>query len=217
MPEPIIRVVLVDDHPALRVGLRIMLEQTPDIHVEAEAGASEEALAQVKALLPDVVVMDCQLPGMSGMEAAAEIRRLDLPVHVLALSAYTDDQIIQGMIQAGAVGYLLKDEAPAVVIEAVRAAARGEGRWSAAVASRLAAWAVRPPSPGPADDLTGREIEVMRLLARGWDNQRIGDELHISERTVRFHLRNIYDKIGAESRSQAVVWAVHRGLGQERP
>lgn len=214
MTQGTIGVILVDDHPALRVGLRIMLEQAPDIQVLAEAGTGDEALAQVRALLPAVVVLDCQLPGMSGMEVAGEIRRLGLPVHVLALSAYTDDQVIQSMIQAGAVGYLLKEEAPAAIVDAVRAAARGEGRWSAAVASKLAAWAARPPQAEPASDLTEREVAVVRLLARGWDNRRIGRELAISERTVRFHLRNIYDKIGADTRAEAAVWAVHRGLDE---
>ena len=212
MTADAISVVLVDDHPALRMGLRIMLEQAPDIRVVAEAGTGEEALAQIQALRPDVAVLDCQLPGMSGTEVAAEVRRLGLPVRVLALSAYTDDQVIQGMIQAGAVGYLLKEEAPAAIVDAVRAAARGEGRWSAAVASKLAAWSVHPPQAEPGGDLTEREIDVLRLLAKGWDNHRIGKELHISERTVRFHLRNIYDKIGAQTRAEAAVWAVHQGL-----
>lgn len=212
MTQATIGVILVDDHPALRVGLRIMLEQAPDIRVLAEAGMGEEALAQVRTLLPAVVVLDCQLPGMSGMEVAGEIRRLGLPVQVLALSAYTDDQVIQSMIQAGAVGYLLKEEAPAAIVDAVRAAARGEGRWSAAVASKLAAWAVHAPQAEPASALTEREIDVLRLLAKGWDNQRIGKELHISERTVRFHLRNVYDKIGAATRAEAAVWAVHQHI-----
>ena len=125
MTADAISVVLVDDHPALRMGLRIMLEQAPDIRVVAEASTGEEALAQIEALRPDVVVLDCQLPGMSGTEVAAEVRRLGLPVRVLALSAYTDDQVIQGMIQAGAVGYLLKEEAPAAIVDAVRG--RGQG------------------------------------------------------------------------------------------
>ena len=215
MTTDAISVVLVDDHPALRMGMRIMLEQAPDSQALAEASTGEEALAQIEALLPDVAVLDCQLPGMSGTDVAAEVRRLGLPVRVLALSAYTDDQVIQGMIQAGAVGYLLKEEAPAAIVDAVRAAARGEGRWSASVASKLAAWTMRPPQvelPAKSGDLTEREIDVLRLLARGWDNHRIGKELHISERTVRFHLRNIYDKIGAQTRSEAAVWAVHQGL-----
>jgi DNA-binding NarL/FixJ family response regulator len=210
MTQAAIGVILVDDHPALRAGLRIILEQAPDIRVLAEAGTGEEAFAQVRSLRPDVAVLDCQLPGMSGMEVAGEIRRLGLSTRVLALSAYTDDQVIQSMIQAGAIGYLLKEEAPAAIVDAVRAAARGEGRWSAAVASKLAAWAVHSPQAELTGDLTEREIDVLRLLAKGWDNRRIGRELAISERTVRFHLRNIYDKIGATTRAEAAVWAVHR-------
>jgi DNA-binding NarL/FixJ family response regulator len=214
-PLATIRVILVDDHPALRMGLRIVLEQAPDVQVVAEAGTGEEALALMEALQPDVAVLDCQLPGLSGAQVAAEIRRLGLPTRVLALSAYTDDAVIQGMVQAGALGYLLKEEAPAAIVDAVRAAARGEGRWSAAVASRLAAWAVRPAASEANADLTSRELEVVRLLARGWDNQRIGQELHISEHTVRFHLRNIREKIGVQTRTEAAVWAVRSGLGED--
>ncbi|MEI2688618.1 MAG: response regulator transcription factor [Anaerolineae bacterium] len=214
-PLATIRVILVNDHPALRMGLRIVLEQAPDVQVVAEAGTGEEALALMEALQPDVAVLDCQLPGLSGAQVAAEIRRLGLPTRVLALSAYTDDAVIQGMVQAGALGYLLKEEAPAAIVDAVRAAARGEGRWSAAVASRLAAWAVRPAASEANADLTSRELEVVRLLARGWDNQRIGQELHISEHTVRFHLRNIREKIGVQTRTEAAVWAVRSGLGED--
>ena len=214
-PLATIRVILVDDHPALRMGLRIVLEQAPDVQVVAEAGTGEEALALIHALQPDVAVLDCQLPGLSGAQVAAEIRRLRLSTRVLALSAYTDDAVIQGMVQAGALGYLLKEEAPAAIVDAVRAAARGEGRWSAAVASRLAAWAVRPAASEANADLTSRELEVVRLLARGWDNQRIGQELHISEHTVRFHLRNIREKIGVQTRTEAAVWAVRSGLGED--
>jgi NarL family two-component system response regulator LiaR len=213
-PLATIRVILVDDHPALRMGLRIVLEQAPDVQVVAEAGTGEEALALIHALQPDVAVLDCQLPGLSGAQVAAEIRRLRLSTRVLALSAYTDDAVIQGMVQAGALGYLLKEEAPAAIVDAVRAAARGEGRWSAAVIARLAAGAVSPAQTEAQDDLTERELDVLRLLARGWDNHQIGGALQISERTVRFHLRNIYDKIGAQTRTEAAVWAVRRGLGE---
>lgn len=213
MTEPIIRVVLVDDHPALRIGLRIMLEQAADIQVVADAGDGEEALLKIKALLPDVAVLDCQLPGMSGMEVAAEIQRLGLPVSVLALSAYDNAAHVLGMMKAGAVGYLLKEEAPAAIVAAVRSAARGEGRFSASVASLLGQMAVAPLPAETQDDLTDRERAVLQLLPRGWDNQRIGEELQISERTVRFHLRNIYDKIGVQSRTEAAVWAVRRRLG----
>jgi DNA-binding NarL/FixJ family response regulator len=215
MSNTMIRVVLVDDHPALRMGLRIVLEQAPGVQVVAEAGSGQEALALIQALRPEVAVLDCQLPDMPGSQAALELRRLGLATRVLALSAYTDDAAIRGMVEAGAVGYLLKEEAPAVIVDAVRAAARGEGRWSAAVASRLAAWAVRPAASEAKADLTSREQEVVRLLASGWDNQRIGQELRISEHTVRFHLRNIREKIGVQTRTEAAVWAVRSGLAED--
>jgi NarL family two-component system response regulator LiaR len=215
MSDAMIRVVLIDDHPALRMGLRIVLEQAPGVQVVAEAGSGQEALALIQALRPDVAVLDCQLPDMPGSQAAAELQRLGLATRVLALSAYSDDAAIRGMVEAGAVGYLLKEEAPAAIVDAVRAAARGEGRWSAAVASRLAAWAVRPAASEANADLTRRELEVVRLLARGWDNQRIAGELHISEHTVRFHLRNIREKIGVQTRTEAAVWAARRGLAED--
>lgn len=215
MSDAMIRVVLIDDHPALRMGLRIVLEQAPDVQVAAEAGSGQEALALIQALRPEVAVLDCQLPDMPGSQVAAELHRLGLATRVLALSAYSDDAAIRGMVEAGAVGYLLKEEAPAAIVEAVRAAARGEGRWSAAVASRLAAWAVRPAAGEAGTDLTSRELEVVRWLAQGWDNQRIAQELQISEHTVRFHLRNIRDKIGVQTRTEAAVWAVRRGLAED--
>ncbi|HNR84180.1 response regulator transcription factor [Ottowia sp.] len=214
MSDATIRVVLIDDHPALRMGLRIVLEQAPGVQVVAEAGSGQEALALIQTLRPDVAVLDCQLPDMPGSQAAIELRRLGLATRVLALSAYTDDAAIRGMVEAGAVGYLLKEEAPAAIVDAVRAAARGEGRWSAAVASRLAAWAVRPEASEAGADLTSRELDVLRLLARGWDNQRIAGELQISEHTVRFHLRNIREKIDVQTRTEAAVWAVQSGFGE---
>lgn len=214
MSNPTIRVILVDDHPALRVGLRIMLEQAPDVQVVAETGSGQEALALIQALRPDVAVLDYQLPDMPGSQVATELRRLGLSTRVLALSAYSDDATIQSMVASGAVGYLLKEEAATAIVEAVRAAAHGEGRWSARVASRLAAWAVRSASGKGDAALTEREKAVLRLLARGWDNRRIGRELHISEHTVRFHLRNICEKIGVQTRTEAAVWAVRNGLGE---
>jgi DNA-binding NarL/FixJ family response regulator len=165
----------------------------------------------MEELAPDVAVLDCRLPGMTGAEVASEARRRGLRARVLALSAYSDDADVQGMLEAGAAGYLLKEEAPGVILAAVRAAAEGKSWFSAEVATKVAAWA--RGEPPPTADLTEREQDVMRLLGRGWDNQRIAAELCISERTVRFHLRNIYDKIGVNSRIEAAVWAVRHGLG----
>jgi NarL family two-component system response regulator LiaR len=197
------------------MGLRIVLEQAPGVQVVAEAGSGQEALALIQALRPDVAVLDCQLPDMPGSQVAAELRRLGLATRVLALSAYTDDAAIRGMVEAGAVGYLLKEEAPAAIVDAVRAAAKGEGRWSAAVIAKLATGAGSTTQTQAQEDLTEREMDVLRLLARGWENHQIGAALQISERTVRFHLRNIYDKVGAQTRTEAAVWAVRRGLAED--
>ncbi len=199
-----IRVLLVDDHPAFRIGLRIVLEQAPDIAVVAEAGSGADALALAQSLAPDVVVLDCQLPDLTGDVVARELRARDLNCAVLALSAYTDEATVQRMVQAGAVGYLAKEEAPTAMVDAVRAAARGEGRWSAAAVSQLVAAMDVDPLAG----LTEREREVLHLLAQGGDNQRIAWSLGISQNTVRFHLRNIFSKIAVQTRTEAAVWAI---------
>jgi len=213
----VIRVLLVDDHPPLRVGLRVLLNRAPDVEVVAEAGSGQDALALIESHQPDVVVLDCQLPDMDGVGAATEVQQRGLPVKVLALSAYADDPYVQGMMAAGAVGYLLKEEAPGAIVDAVRAAARGEERFSPTVAARMAAWAREETLAPPIADLTGREREVLQWLVKGWNNQRIAKELGISERTVRFHLRNAYDKIDVNSRTEAAVWAVRQGLeGQDK-
>jgi len=207
----VIRVLLADDHPTLRVGLRVLLDQAPDIEVVGEADSGQEALAQLEALQPDVVVLDCQLPDLEGPEVAREMRRRGFEVQILALSGYDDDRYVRGMLEADAAGYLLKEEAPEVIVAAVRKAARGEGYFSPPVAAKIAGWARGETSK--LDELTERELDVLQLLARGWDNHRIAEELAISERTVRFHLRNIYDKLGLKSRTEAAVWAVRQGLG----
>lgn len=211
---PIIRVLLVDDHPALRMGLRIMLEQAADIAVVAEAGNGADALALAQSLAPDVMVLDCQLPDIAGAVVARELRTQGWDGTVLALSAYTDAAAVQAMVEAGAVGYLVKEEAPTAIVDAVRAAARGEGRWSAAVVLQLAQARVAAPDAAPIA-LTERELDVVRLLAQGWENQRIAHFLHISEHTVRFHLRNIFDKIGVQTRTEAAVWAIRNGLAED--
>lgn len=212
--HPSIRILLVDDHPALRMGLRIMLEQAADIAVVAEAGCGAEALAVASTLSPDVVVLDCQLPDIPGAAVARELRARGWGGAILALSAYTDAAAVRGMMQAGAVGYLAKEEAPTAIVEAVRAAARGEGRWSAAVVSQLASPLASSPDAAPVE-LTERELDVLRLLAQGWENQRIAQFLHISEHTVRFHLRNIFSKIEVQTRTEAAVWALRSGLAED--
>ena len=200
----IIRVLLADDHPALRLGMRMLLDRAPDVEVVGEAKDGEEALALIEELRPDVAVLDCKLPGLSGPEVAREIRRRGLPVRVLALSAYKDDRYVRGMLAAGAVGYLLKEEAPETIVAAVR----GERYFSPPVADKMAAWA-RGERPG---GLTGRELEVLRLVARGLSNKEIALMLKVKERTVVFHVSNTLKKLGAASRVEAAMWAKEQGI-----
>lgn len=205
-----IRVLLADDHPALRVGLRVLLEQDSEIAVVGEAGDGAEALARIESLRPDVAVLDCQLPEMPGSAVAAAIRAASLPVRVLALSAYGDDGHLGAMLEAGAVGYLIKDEAAEAIVQAVRAAARGESWFSPAVAGRAAAWA-RGEWGLPAD-LTEREVDVLRLVACGKSNKEVARALSITERTVEFHVGNVLAKLNLASRVEAAVWAKEHGL-----
>jgi len=203
-----IRVLLADDHPTLRLGLRVLLERAPDIEVVAEAEKGEEALAKILAFQPDVAVLDCQLPGLSGPEVAREIRRRGLPTRILALSAYRYEHYIRGMLEAGAVGYLLKEEAPEAIVEAVRAAVQGGMYFSPGVADLVKAIL---EGKGPAK-LTEREQEVLRLIAEGLSNKEIGARLGFSERTAAFHVSNILQKLDAASRTEAVVRARERGM-----
>lgn len=209
-----IHVLLVDDHPALRVGLHVLLEQDPEISVVGEVGDGREALLQVPALAPEVVVLDMQLPGLGGAEIAAEIRRRGLPARILALSSYADERYVRAMIEAGVAGYLLKDEAPERIVAAVRATARGEAWFSPSIAAHLAAWArgERRASASPLAGLTGREREILRLVAAGKANKEIAVALKLSEKTVEKHLTDLFAKLGVTSRVEAAVLAVREGL-----
>ncbi|MGQ9677601.1 MAG: response regulator [Chloroflexota bacterium] len=205
-----IRIVLADDHPALRLGLRVLLEQASGIRVVAEAGDGVEALAQIEALQPDVTVLDCQLPGMAGTEVAAEARRRGLSTRILALSAYRDERYVSGMLAAGAMGYILKEEAPTVIAAAVKAVASGDEWFSPAVAAQVAAW--RRGERPVGIDLTDRELAVLRLVADGKANKEIARALKVTERTVEFHVSNLLSKLGVSSRVEAAVWAKDQRL-----
>jgi DNA-binding NarL/FixJ family response regulator len=207
-----IRVLLADDHPALRIGLRVLLEQAADVQVVGETGDGKDALAQIESLRPDVVVLDCELPGMTGAMVAAEARRRGLPTRVLALSAHADERYVRGMIDAGAAGYLLKEEAPGVIVSAVRAAAKGASWFSPIVAAQVAAWARGEKVPSPIADLTEREHQVLRLVAAGKMNKEIGAALGISEKTVEKYLSELFAKLHVASRVEAAVLAVRERL-----
>ena len=205
-----IRVLLVDDHPIIRSGIRMLLGQAPDIVVVGETDRGDDVLSLVDRLTPDVLLLDMEMPGKSGVDVARELQASGSPVRILVLSAYDDDQYISSLLSNGAAGYLTKEEALGRIVEAVRGVARGEDGWfSRRAAAQIAALA-RKDSGGSIQDLTEREEEVLEMLAQGWTNTRIANEMTVSERTVRFHLSNIYDKLGVSSRAEAIAWALRR-------
>lgn len=207
MSNPI-RVLLIDDHPIVRSGIRMLLEQVDDIQVVGEADHGDDALGLVKRLNPDVLLLDMEMPGKTGVEVARELKAADAPVRILALSAYDDEQYILNLLTEGAAGYLTKEEALDTIVDAVRGVARGEEGWlSRRATARVASASVKERTKDPIQ-LTERETEVLDLLKKGWPNNRIAQELYLSERTVRFHLTNIYDKLNVSSRAEAISWAL---------
>ncbi len=203
-----IRVFLADDHPTLRVGLKALLCQIPDVEVVGEANTGTEALEHIRRLQPDVAVLDCELPGLSGPDVATRIQEEGLPVRVLMLSAYNEERYVRTSLEAGAVGYVLKSEPPQVIVRAIRKAARGEPYLSPPVALKMAERRTRKGR----EDLTPREVDVLRLVAQGLTNRGIAAQLGITERTVEFHLTNILRKLGVVSRVEAAIWAKERGV-----
>ena len=203
-----IRVLLVDDHPPFRIGMRVLLEQDAAIAVVGEASTGVETLRLAAQLQPDVIVLDCQLPDLDGPAVAAALRAQEAPVRILALSAYDDLKYVRGLLAAGAMGYLLKNEAVEVVITAVKAAAQGRAYFSATVATQLAQLARPEPLVEPP---TAREQEVLAELALGRTNGEIARQLGISERTVRFHIENLFGRLGVENRVEAVMKAMQLG------
>lgn len=197
-----IRVIIADDHPLLRSGVRNMLQREADVDVVAEATTGAEALQLARSLRPDVLVLDMEMPELSGLEVARSIRQESLPVRVLALSAYDDESYVDGLIEHGASGYITKDKPLPLILEAVRAVARGEGRWF-----------VQPPTvERKASPLSQREEDVLRLMAQGLSNAEIADQLYIAERTVKNHITRIYTKLEVGSWREAVAWAWLHGL-----
>ena len=203
-----IRLLIVDDHPVVRDGLRGMLESQLDFEVAGEAGDGNEAVQQVEALKPDIVLMDLRMPVMDGVTALGEIKTNDPEVQVLVLTTYDSDADILPAIEAGAVGYLLKDSSREELYEGIRAAARGETVLAPAVAARLVG-RMRAPAE---EQLSSREVEVLQLVAEGESNSEIANHLHISQATVKSHLVNIFGKLGVSDRTAAVTVALRRGI-----
>ena len=203
-----IRVVLVDDHAVIRAGLAQLIATAEDIEVVGQAGDGAEAIEQARALTPDVVLMDLQMPGVDGVSATREIVSAGLGVDVLVLTSYSDNERILDALDAGAVGYLLKDADPDDVLSGVRAVARGESPIHPKAARAL----LGARSAGGRPQLTAREVEVLRLVRDGLANKQIARELEISERTVKAHLTSAFSRIGVADRTQAALWAQRNGL-----
>ena len=204
-----IRVLLADDHPVTRDGIRNLLEKAPGLVVVGEAGNGIEALRLVEELAPDVLLLDMEMPGLKGIDVARQLQAAGSTVRILALSAYDDKQYILELLASGAAGYLVKEEAPEAIIEAVRGVAQGQQGWvSRRIAAQLMAWTREEP---PKTNLTDREMGVVRLVAAGKTNQEIGLALGISDKTVEKHLEAVFAKLGVASRVEAAVWAVRAG------
>lgn len=210
MEPEVITVLVVDDHALHRDGTRHILEQHADLEVVGDAASGETALALVRQLHPDVVLMDIRLPGMNGIEATRRIRKDHPDVRVLMVTAHDDDEYVRGALEAGAAGYLSKTAPGRKLIEAVRAVAAGTTVLEPTTLTRLLSESAHPRNA--ASGLTDRELAVLKLLADGMHNKQVARELGISLRTVERHCDNIYDKLGVGSRTEAVVWAISSKL-----
>jgi DNA-binding NarL/FixJ family response regulator len=204
-----IRILIVDDHGVVRQGLRMYLQLDPELEVVGEAADGRQALGLTRELRPDVVLMDLVMPIMDGRTATQEIRQEMPEVEVIALTSVLDDASVGAAIRAGAIGYLLKNANADDLRRAIRAAAAGQVYLSPEAAARLVKEVQIPGSP---ETLTERETAVLRLLARGGANKQIARELNIGEQTVKTHVSNILGKLQLQSRTQAALYAVERGL-----
>lgn len=203
-----IRVLIVDDHPVVRDGVRGMFAGSPDIVVIGEAENGEEAVGRAAALKPDVVLMDLRMPGTDGVSAIREMKRRGIPARVLVLTTYDSDNDVLPAVEAGATGYMLKDAPTDELIRAVRAAAEGQAVMSPPVVSRLMGNVRRPTKT----TLSEREQEVLELIAQGATNKAAAEHLFISEATVKTHLLHLYAKLGVNDRAAAVAAAYERKL-----
>ena len=211
---PVIRLLIVDDHPVVRDGLTGMFSHEPGFEVVGEAADGAEAVRLAGLLAPDVILMDLRMPGMDGAAAIAELARRGVPARVLVLTTYDADLDVLPAIEAGATGYLLKDAPRDELLRAVRAAAQGHSILAPSVATRLMS-RVRTPEP---EILSQRELEVLGLVAAGTTNREAAARLFISEATVKTHLLHIYAKLGVTDRAAAVAEGFNRGLlTPERP
>lgn len=212
--ESSIKVLLVDDHEMVRIGLAAVLGTEEDIEVIGEASSGEEGIRLAQEYEPDVVLMDLVMEGgMDGIEATRKLLQLQPDCKVIVLTSYLDDEKMYPVLEAGAISYLLKTSRASEITGAIRAASKGQSILESQVASKLMNRFRQPkPEAAPHEDLTEREMEVLRLIASGKSNQEVADELFIGIKTVKFHVTNVLAKLGVEDRTQAAIYAVRHGL-----
>ena len=206
-----ISVLLVDDHPIVRDGLRRLLEGQPDLRVAGEAGDGQRALELIAELAPAVVVMDVQMPRLDGVRATRQIRQRFPATQVLILSGYDANRYVFGLLEAGATGYVLKEAPDEELLAAIRAAARGEPYLTPRLRGRA------NPVAAPLDTLTAREVEILCLMADGLDNPEIAARVYLSKVTVQNHTSAIYSKLGVSTRAKAILYAIQHGLVEPGP
>jgi two-component system, NarL family, response regulator LiaR len=212
MARRLIRVLVVDDHPIIRRGLQSEINLDPEMQVVGEAKDGNEAIELVRSLQPDVILMDAVMPQKDGIEATAEIVRENPLARVLILTSFTEDERMLAAIKAGALGYILKDRHPEEVLQAIRDTYDGKPYLNAGIARRLLKGLPDASLSSMEQHLTSREMEVLRLVAKGVTNKEIAHKMNIQEATVRAHVGNILGKLNLENRSQLVLYAVRKGL-----
>jgi DNA-binding NarL/FixJ family response regulator len=213
--EPI-RIVIADDHPGFRDGMRIMLRREMDIEIAGEATTGAEAIQLAETLQPDVVLMDLHMPDLNGVEATRRLLETSPHIRILVITMYEDDDWVFAALRAGARGYLLKGSDKTEILRAIRAVNSGEAIFGPAIAHRLMhyfATQLPPAPPTPFPELTDREHEVLTMIAQGWSNTEIAARLVVSLKTVRNHVSNIFSKLEVADRTQAIIRARKAGLG----
>jgi DNA-binding NarL/FixJ family response regulator len=213
-----IRVLIVDDHPLFRDGVRALLSSVPEAEMVGEASTGEEAVTQATTLQPDVILMDIQMPDMNGIEATRQILQANPHLGIIVLTMFEDDDSVFAAIRAGARGDILKGADQAELLHSIQAGARGEALFGPGIAQRLMNFFATPSStapPEPFPELTTREREVLDMIAQGYNNTEIAEQLVLSPKTIRNHVSNIFSKLQVTDRAQAIVMAREAGLGHE--
>lgn len=209
-PPDRVRVVVVDDHRVVRAGLETLLSSAEDIEVVGSAADGRDAVSLILDRSPDVVLMDLSMPGTDGIEATRQLTAAGSTARIVVLTSFNEQSKVVAAVEAGAVGYILKDAEPERLLDAIRAAAAG----GAPLDPRAATALLAPRSQAPAAaDLTPRELDVLRLVAEGLASKQIARRLDISEKTVKAHLTHVYQRLGVSDRTQAALWAQRNGIG----